>query len=53
VPVFSTPTRPAWRWHIVNYAGDIIEESHDLTTTEVRLGKRRHVEVKRWTMVDM
>ena len=26
---FSTPDRPDWRWRIVNYAGDIVEESRD------------------------
>jgi hypothetical protein len=25
----STPGRPDWRWRIVNYAGEIVEESHD------------------------
>ncbi len=24
---FCTPRRPEWRWRIVNYAGEIIEES--------------------------
>ena len=27
VTAFSTPARPEWRWRIVNYAGEIIEES--------------------------
>ncbi len=27
VLAFSTPLRPEWRWRIVNYAGEIIEES--------------------------
>ena len=27
VLAFSTPRRPEWRWRIVNYAGEIIEES--------------------------
>ena len=27
VTAFSTPTHPDWRWRIVNYAGEIIEES--------------------------
>ncbi len=29
VTAFSTPARPDWRWRIVNYAGEIIEESRD------------------------
>jgi hypothetical protein len=27
VTAFSTPAQPDWRWRIVNYAGEIIEES--------------------------
>jgi hypothetical protein len=27
VTAFSTPSRPDWRWRIVNYAGEVIEES--------------------------
>ena len=27
VVAFSTPLRPTWRWRIVNYAGEIVEES--------------------------
>jgi len=27
VMAFSTPSRPGWRWRIVNYAGDLVEES--------------------------
>jgi hypothetical protein len=27
VVAFSTPSRPEWRWRIVNYAGEVIEES--------------------------
>lgn len=29
VTAFSTPSRPDWRWRIVNYAGEIIEESRE------------------------
>jgi hypothetical protein len=28
VTAFSTPERPDWRWRIVNYAGEVLEESH-------------------------
>lgn len=27
VTAFSTPGQPDWRWRIVNYAGEAIEES--------------------------
>lgn len=27
VVAVSTPRRPDWRWRIVNYAGEIVEES--------------------------
>ena len=29
VTAFSTPTAPDWRWRIVNYAGEILEESRE------------------------
>ena len=29
VTAFCTPATPDWRWRIVNYAGDVIEESRD------------------------
>jgi hypothetical protein len=29
VTAFNTPRNPAWRWRIVNYAGETIEESRD------------------------
>ena len=29
VTAVSTPAQPDWRWRIVNYAGEIIEESRD------------------------
>jgi hypothetical protein len=29
VAAFNTPKDPAWRWRIVNYAGDTIAESPD------------------------
>lgn len=27
VVAFSTPLQPSWRWRIVNYAGEVVEES--------------------------
>lgn len=29
VAAFNTPKDPAWRWRIINYAGDTIAESPD------------------------
>ena len=28
VAAFATPQDHGWRWRIVNYAGEVIEESH-------------------------
>src|SRR2546426_10265467 len=33
VVAFSTPTNPHWRWRIVNYAGEGVEESHEIFPT--------------------
>ena len=44
----STPARPAWRWRIMNYAGEIIEESHETfpsIAAAVRVGARRLREI--------
>jgi hypothetical protein len=48
VMAFSSPTHPEWRWRIVNYAGETIEESRDVFTTitaAVSQGTRRLVEM--------
>jgi hypothetical protein len=29
VTAFSTPNRPDWRWRIVTYAGEMVEESRE------------------------
>ena len=29
VIAFSTPSRPEWRWRLVNYAGEVVEESFE------------------------
>ena len=29
VVAFSTPEDPLWRWRIVNYAGELVEESYE------------------------
>jgi hypothetical protein len=33
VAAFSTPEDPRWRWRIVNYAGELVEESHETFPT--------------------
>jgi hypothetical protein len=33
VVAISTPVRAGWRWRIVNYAGEVIEESRDVFVT--------------------
>jgi len=29
VMAFSTPSRPQWRWRIVDYNGQMVEESYE------------------------
>jgi hypothetical protein len=48
VLAFSTPRNPDWRWRIVNYAGEMIEESHGTFPTisaAVAAGARRLVQI--------
>jgi hypothetical protein len=33
VMAFSTPAHPEWRWRIVSYAGEIVEESRETFST--------------------
>lgn len=33
VTAFSTPRRPDWRWRIVTYAGEVVEESFESFAT--------------------
>jgi hypothetical protein len=33
VVAFCSPLRPDWRWRIVNYAGETVEESHQTFLT--------------------
>jgi len=33
VVAFSTPQDPLWRWRIVNYAGELVEESRETFKT--------------------
>jgi hypothetical protein len=40
VIAFSTPLNPAWRWRIVSYSGDQVEESREeFVTIEAALAK--------------
>jgi hypothetical protein len=36
VLAFSTPQDPLWRWRIINYAGELIEESRETFQTIAR-----------------
>lgn len=48
VAAFSTPAEPGWRWRIVNYAGEMIEESRESFATiagAVARGRQRLVEL--------
>jgi hypothetical protein len=48
VIAFSTPRSPDWRWRIVDYAGDMIEESYQtFASIEIAVadGNRRLREV--------
>jgi hypothetical protein len=44
VVAFCTPARPEWRWRIVNYSGEMVEESYQTflsIATAVTDGTRR------------
>jgi hypothetical protein len=44
VLAFSSPSRPDWRWRIVNYSGEMVEESYETfasIATAVTDGTRR------------
>ena len=48
VVAISTPENTGWRWRIVNYAGEVIEESHATFRTiaiAVEDGARRLVQL--------
>jgi hypothetical protein len=52
VTAFSTPARPDWRWRIVNYAGEIIEESRDTFATIAAAVDRGTKRMKALNIVD-
>ena len=48
VVAFSTSMRPDWRWRIVNYAGEVVEESREIFPSiagAVTQGKKRLVQL--------
>jgi hypothetical protein len=48
VTAIATSNSPDWRWRIVNYAGEVIEESRDVfpsIATAVARGTKRLVEM--------
>jgi hypothetical protein len=48
VTAFSTPMDPNWRWRIVNYAGETLEESRETFPTiasAVAQGTKRLLEM--------
>ncbi|MBI5628499.1 MAG: hypothetical protein HY953_06230 [Candidatus Rokubacteria bacterium] len=48
VAAFSTPASPSWRWRIVNYAGELVEESRETFPTiaaAVAQGTKRLIEM--------
>jgi hypothetical protein len=48
VAAFSTPTDPDWRWRIVNYAGEVVEESRGTfpsISAALTTGTKRMVEL--------
>src|SRR5438552_18935191 len=48
VVAFSTPMNPHWRWRIVNYAGEVVEESNETFPTiasAVAQGTKRLVQM--------
>ena len=52
VIAFSTPLEPSWRWRIVNYAGETVEESEASFSTisgAVQEGTKR---LERMNVVD-
>ena len=48
VAAVSVPGSPGWHWRVVNYAGEMIEESRETFPTisiAVAHGKKRHAEM--------
>ena len=48
VAAVSIPGSPGWHWRVVNYAGEMIEESRETFPTisiAVAHGKKRHAEM--------
>jgi hypothetical protein len=48
VVAFSTPLDPRWHWRIVNYSGEVVEESNETFPTiaaAVAQGTKRLVQI--------
>jgi hypothetical protein len=48
VAAVSIPGSPGWHWRVVNYAGEMVEESHETFETisiAVAQGKKRQAEL--------
>ena len=52
VGAFSTPINPLWRWRIVNYAGETIEESRETFPTIASAVEDGSKRLRRMNVVD-
>lgn len=52
VIAFSTPRRPDWRWRIVNYAGETVEESDATFATISRAVQEGAKRLERLNLTD-
>lgn len=52
VTAFNTPREPAWRWRIVNTAGEIVAESHERFTSIEAAIRRGSKELTAMHVVD-
>jgi len=52
VVAFSTPQDPRWRWRIVNYAGELVEESRETFLSIASALEQGSKELRRMDVVD-
>ena len=52
VLAFSTPQDPMWRWRIINYAGELLEESRETFQTIARAVEAGSKRLKAMNVVD-
>ncbi len=52
VVAFSTATHPDWRWRIVNYAGEVVEESRETFATIAAAVERGKTRLEAMNVVD-